>query len=182
MPLKKIAPAPGLVIALTISVLSSGWRARADSASRPPCESPEHRQFDFWLGDWKVSNADGTPAGSSSVTRELGGCVIHENYHGLGESAGFDGQSLSVFEENSRHWKQSWVDNGGQRMAVIEGSFGEGKMVLQGEGDSPKGHHKTRVSWSEIGGGGVRQLVEFSFDAGKSWKTIFDGRYSRTGK
>lgn len=28
------------------------------------CDSPEHRQFDFWLGDWDVitwtSNEDGT--------------------------------------------------------------------------------------------------------------------------
>jgi len=156
--------------------------ARAAPAASPACASPEHHQFDFWLGDWTVANADGAPAGASSVTRELDGCVIHEHWQGRGASQGYDGQSFNVFEKSSRTWKQSWVDNAGRGMALLQGKYGDEKMILQGEGDSPKGHHRTRITWSRIDSGKVRQLVEFSFDSGGSWNVVFDGRYSRIGK
>lgn len=169
------------VLSLVIVAAVMGLTAASASAAGA-CESPEHRQFDFWIGDWNVVNSEGAPAGSSSVTRELDGCVIHEHWQGLGKSKGFDGQSFNLFEESSRAWKQSWVDNAGRAMALLQGKFSDGKMVLEGEGDSPKGRHRTRITWSRLDSGDVRQLVEFSFDSGKSWLTVFDGRYSRVGK
>lgn len=33
--------------------------AFAQSASEPVCTDPIFRQFDFWLGQWNVSTADG---------------------------------------------------------------------------------------------------------------------------
>jgi hypothetical protein len=45
-----------------------------------PCSSPEHRQFDFWIGDWRVSKPDGTFVGMNRITREYGNCVVHEHY------------------------------------------------------------------------------------------------------
>jgi hypothetical protein len=52
-------------------------------ASTPPaaaaCAPPEHRQFDFWLGDWIVrGGADGQQVlGRNRFAREAGGCALH---------------------------------------------------------------------------------------------------------
>lgn len=151
----------------------------APAAAAPACAGPEHRQFDFWIGEWDVVTPEGKPAGVSSVTRELDGCVIHEHWQGAGAGAGFDGQSFNLYEESSKTWRQSWVDNTGQRLALLQGSFADGKMTLQGEKDTPKGHRWVRVTWSVLGPNEVRQTVEASVDAGKSWNLGFDGRYRR---
>jgi len=42
-------------------------------AAPSPCSSPEHRLFDFWLGDWRVTKPDGSVAGTNHITREYGG-------------------------------------------------------------------------------------------------------------
>ncbi|MEO8507887.1 MAG: hypothetical protein ABI593_09675, partial [Betaproteobacteria bacterium] len=47
-----------LLLCLSVLVLVPGRHAAAADApkapARPPCTAAEHRQFDFWLGDWKV--------------------------------------------------------------------------------------------------------------------------------
>ena len=30
-----------------------------------PCTAPEHRQFDFWIGEWPVKTPDGKVAGAN---------------------------------------------------------------------------------------------------------------------
>jgi hypothetical protein len=40
----------------------------------------EYRAFDFWIGEWNVRSATGKVAGTNSIKREIGGCVLHERY------------------------------------------------------------------------------------------------------
>ncbi len=44
---------PLLVVALTFAA------SPAHAQDPPTCDGPEHRQFDFWIGDWTVETADG---------------------------------------------------------------------------------------------------------------------------
>ena len=49
-----------------------------------PCEDAEFKQFDFWVGDWDVSSAaDGVHRGVSHISKEMGGCVVWENWTSL---------------------------------------------------------------------------------------------------
>jgi hypothetical protein len=48
-----------------------------------PCSDPAYRQFDFWLGEWEVRKPDGTLAGTNRISKEYGGCVLHERYSKL---------------------------------------------------------------------------------------------------
>src|SRR5436190_24339821 len=51
----------------------------AASPAPPRCDAPEYRQFDFWAGEWDVTSAaNGSAAGTNSVTRTLDGCVLQE--------------------------------------------------------------------------------------------------------
>ncbi|MBV8858050.1 MAG: alpha/beta hydrolase [Acidobacteria bacterium] len=61
--------------------------ARAERAQQPCMSAPEHRQFDFWVGEWDVRNARGRPVGTSRIERVEDGCVIMENWAG-GEADG----------------------------------------------------------------------------------------------
>src|SRR5262245_41018266 len=76
----------------------------------PPCSTPEHRQFDFWVGDWNVKDPQGAQAGTNLITREFDGCVIQEHWVG---SRGMRGSSFNIYSPATKTWHQSWVDSNG---------------------------------------------------------------------
>ncbi|MBL8345173.1 MAG: DUF1579 family protein [Rubrivivax sp.] len=144
----------------------------------PPCAAPEYRQFDFWLGEWDVSTADGKAAGRNHITRIAGGCALHENWVGRG---GFTGQSLNGWNARTRRWQQTWLDSSGGRLDLA-GGWRDGAMVLEGSEPHPKTPGavlRHRIAWTPGADGGVRQHWQTSEDDGKTWATAFDGRYVR---
>ncbi|WP_114953114.1 hypothetical protein [Sphingosinicella terrae] len=55
----------------------------------PACESPEHRQFDFWVGRWDVYPTGTDRLVAHSLIEKLyGGCAIRENWMPLGRTGG----------------------------------------------------------------------------------------------
>ena len=60
------------VLALTVGDVGAGVRSApaADARARSPARRPQHRQFDFWLGDWDVTKPDGKAAGHNRITRD----------------------------------------------------------------------------------------------------------------
>ena len=146
--------------------------------AHPPCATAEHRQFDFWLGDWEVHNAVGKRAGENRISRIHGDCAILEEWRGAGNVTG---TSLNTFDQGRGVWHQTWVDNGGNLLA-LEGGFADGTMTLQGRSVERAPVPKTtlqRVRWTPQPDGRVRQLWEMSGDDGKTWTVAFDGWYSR---
>jgi len=148
----------------------------AQDAGTSPCSSPEAAQFDFWVGEWKVT-ANDRLAGHNRITKILGGCVLLEEYRG--ERGGYEGKSFNYYDPTDGMWHQVWVDNGGLRLHLA-GRFAGGKMVLSGERRGKDGAPVTdRITWSANDDGTVRQHWETSGDSGASWKTAFDGRYEK---
>ena len=152
--------------------------ASAQNAAPPPapCSAPEHRQFDFWLGDWDVSNAAGKQVGRNTITSQHKGCVILENWTGNG---GVTGSSLNVYDAARKKWHQTWVDSSGG-LLELEGGFADGRMVLVTvPGPRAAVEPVNRITWQQLPDGRVRQLWESSTDGGATWKTAFDGYYSK---
>lgn len=142
----------------------------------PPCATPEHRQFDFWVGDWDVTLPDGTRAGENHIEPMLKGCVLRESWAG---ARGSHGTSYNIYDASRRRWHQTWVDDQGN-LLVLEGTFADGRMTLEGESADSAGHpQRQRITWTLTAPGRVRQLWESSSDAGVTWTTAFDGRYVR---
>jgi len=144
-----------------------------------PCASPEHRQFDFWLGDWVVHHPDGRLAGRNRIVSLFGGCVLHESWEG---TSGHRGTSFNIYDAARGVWHQTWVDSSGA-LLVLEGGLRAGAMVLEGSAASPVEPTLTvrhRITWTVIDGDPdrVRQHWETSGD-GVTWETAFDGRYVR---
>ena len=146
------------------------------AAPPPPCGTPQHRQFDFWIGEWDVRTPDGKRAGTNRITGILGGCGLQENWTGAG---GTTGTSLNTYDATRGLWHQTWIDSSGT-VLLLEGTFRDGRMVLGGVTRQARGATThDRITWEPLGGGDVRQLWEQSSDGGTSWTVVFDGRYTR---
>ncbi len=140
-----------------------------------PCTTPEHRAFDFWIGEWNVHTPKGKLAGTNRIDKEYGGCVLHERYD-TGRS--YRGESLNAYDAGRKLWHQTWVDSSGT-LLLLEGGLRDGSMVLAGETIGPLGKPvKQRITWTPNADGSVRQLWE-STDATGRWTVVFDGRYTR---
>lgn len=145
--------------------------AHAQSA----CTDPAYRQCDFWLGDWKVSNLDGTVVGQNSIEKTYGECVLHERYSTPG---GYAGESLNAYDPSRGLWQQTWVDNGGL-LLLMDGSLVDASMVMASSASEQGGSAKRpRITWTPNADGSVRQLWE-STDAAGACSVAFDGLYRR---
>ena len=166
------------IVALVLSTLTllSGAQEPGDATGSRSCKAPEHRQFDFWIGDWDVTNPAGKPAGHNRIESILGGCALRETWTGAG---GSHGTSYNAWDRQRRRWHQTWMDDDGLVLR-LEGALRDGKMVLEGETlDSSGSALLNRITWEETGPGAVRQLWEVSSDGRKTWRVVFDGRYRK---
>ncbi len=163
-----------LGLLLAVSALSFATEAPAPATSES-CAAPEHRQFDFWVGDWTVTQA-GKPAGINRIERILDGCALLESWSG---TSGYRGNSLNFYDAARKRWHQTWTDTSGTALA-LDGEFTAGRMVLAGTRFDPARQQTVhdRITWTPNADGTVRQLWEASAD-GKTWSVLFDGLYAR---
>jgi len=87
------------------------------TAAPASCDQPQHRQLDFWLGDWQVY--DGTTrqlVAYDRVEKSYEGCVVEERlsfltdmYRRPGVQARLAGLAINRFDGES--WLQMWADN-----------------------------------------------------------------------
>ena len=174
--LSPVASAAALALASLFAAPSSAQQPTAPAAKPPvACSAPENRQFDFWIGDWEVTTPDGKPAGTNLVTRELGGCVLHEHWKGKG---GMSGESFNAYRPATRTWHQTWVDDRGT-VLLLDGALEGGAMVLRGAERNVAGKPTLdRITWTPKGEE-VHQVWEQSTDGGGTWSTVFHGVYRR---
>lgn len=151
----------------------------AQQQPKPSCADPGYRQFDFWVGDWEVTDSAGKAVyGANRITLEEGKCLVHEQWTG---SRGGTGQSFNFRDHQTGRWTQVWVGNDGLVLDISGGLDGTA-MVLTGEGVTTAGQKVMhRASWTPMPDGRVRQFWQQSSDAGKSWTVVFDGWYRRKG-
>jgi hypothetical protein len=143
-----------------------------------PCQAPEYRQFDFWIGEWDVHDAQGQRIGANRIESIENGCGIQENWT---DRRGLTGRSINVFRPASKTWTQLWTSAWGG-VLLIEGRYENDRMVLSGDAIGHDGTiERQRTTWSRTGDG-VRQLTERSRDGGQTWTVAFDGRYVRAAK
>ncbi|MGH2454850.1 MAG: hypothetical protein ACRDHD_01120 [Candidatus Limnocylindria bacterium] len=150
-----------------------------DEPSGGTCTAPEHRQFDFWIGDWDVHDPEGTPVGRNRITALFEGCALREEWSG---ASGHRGTSLNAWSASRGSWHQTWVDSSGL-VLLLDGSLRDGAMILEGTAPSPDGSGagvRHRISWTVMDGNPdrVRQHWQVAAEDG-TWQTAFDGRYVR---
>lgn len=178
---------------LSVALAAAGSSASAQSAGSPapapaqpaptvkkPCALAESRQFDFWIGDWDVIGAAGKQAGTNLIRPILGGCVLQESWKGAGNNIG---ESFNIYDATRKVWHQSWVDNGGN-LLQMDGKFENGSMMMSDRNLPGKTEPNliNEVIWTPNSDGSVRQHWRMSKDGGKTWQTVFDGKYVRSSR
>jgi tetratricopeptide (TPR) repeat protein len=150
--------------------------ADADAARHPCKARPEAAQFDFWLGDWIVTDTRDRIIGENHVTRDLEGCVLRESWT---DGYGNRGTSVNFYDPATRLWHQVWTSDGGT-ITHYQGEFADGAMHFTaiGFGDADGKSHFRRMTFTPNGDGSVRQLIEDSED-GEVWAATFDGTYRK---
>lgn len=155
------------------------------------CAGPEYRAFDFWLGHWQVSLADGQLAGENRIEAAADGCSITERWRGARGSEGF---SVNFYDPGADRWRQIWVSAGS--IIEISGSLQAGSMVLEGEiryrqppeaADESAGPVRPfRGRWTPMPDGRVRQFFEELIrdnngeEGGEEkWQPWFEGFYAK---
>lgn len=107
------------------------------AAPATPCQDDaRHRQFDFWVGDWNVTAANGAGGSTNQIRSGLDGCLISESWTAAG---GIRGRSINAYDPDLRQWHQTWVSalpGGNLRMA---GGLVGDTMVLGGTRVTPAG-------------------------------------------
>ena len=92
------APCRSLCAALLLHGFAVMAQQPAPAAATPqPCSAPQHRQFDYWIGEWDVHDPSGKRVGENRITRIHNGCALLEEWRGNG---GVTGSSLNVFDRD----------------------------------------------------------------------------------
>ncbi|MCW8874067.1 MAG: hypothetical protein OQK01_15770 [Xanthomonadales bacterium] len=168
-------------LTLLMLLIPLALAAQEDAPAGPaagPCDAPEYRQFDFWIGDWNVTAGEQV-AGTNSIHTVHGGCALQENWQGAG-AGGISGSSFNIYDQATGKWHQTWVDASGT-LLQLDGGLVDGSMVLSGTRPAQNGGTALhRISWTPNADGSVRQLWEASQDEGGSWSVLFDGLYVKS--
>lgn len=149
------------------------------NAQSEPCNccTEKHAEFDFWIGEWTVTNPDGSAAGTNSIIKIQDNCILRENW--ISAKGNFTGTSHNFYNYKTKQWEQIWVDNQGQSLH-LKGHRTGNQMILQTdeETNSEGKLFYHRVTWTLNDDGSVRQY----------WETItntievtvaFDGLYQK---
>lgn len=154
-----------MISALSSRSASARFGAAAPQTAAAGCDAEEHRQFDFWVGDWVVYNPDGSTAGSNTISLALDGCALHESWK---SATGGTGHSYTFYDAARDAWHQTWIDSRGGTLYLDGAWTGEAMVLSDGS---------NRITWTPLEGGAVRQHWEVTADEGATWSTAFDGEY-----
>ena len=140
-----------------------------------PCCTEKHKAFDFWIGEWVVSNPKDAIVGYSSIVKIQGGCALQENWRS--DKTAFTGTSYNYYNQQEQRWEQLWIDNSGRQLKLYGNRKGN-QMVLSSEPyNRPDGkEYINRITWTANTDGTVRQLWEVLHEE-EVVQVAFDGYY-----
>lgn len=156
--------------ALSVAALISAPLGLAET-STIACQEPIYHQFDFLVGEWQVVSEDGTVVGDNSISRQLDGCLLEEDWRGV---SGERGRSLIFYDKYIKSWQQTWMDNRGSSLR-LEGGWRDGYMLLSGQKPNSTEFHE--ISWQLLPDGSIKQHWRMTTNQGKSWMNRFTGYY-----
>jgi hypothetical protein len=181
-------------MSLTIAILVTALQAAGPAPAPKPfdCSSPDHRQFDFWVGEWDVvpnpaTPLPGTPPAASQpasnvVIKAHKECVVIENWD---DRRGGTGQSFNIYDRVRKQWHQTWVDSNGG-LHEYWGELKDANMVFIGSVPLPpasrfQGRRTIRLTFTPIGSDKVRQFSE-SLNVDGTWSPNYDLIYTRRAR
>lgn len=161
-----------LLIGMSIMAFGSLYAQNTACA----CCTEKHREFDFWIGEWTVTDTSGREIGTNRIEKTQNDCVLQEHWKG---SSGSTGISMNFYNSQTGNWEQLWVDNQGTHLKLTGNREGDRMILSSGEFKHTDGKvYKNRITWTHNTDGSVRQLWEF-LGADGAVQGVFDGLYTK---
>jgi hypothetical protein len=141
------------------------------------------RDFDFWMGSWKVRNRrlrkrlagseDWDVFEATSVARPLLDGIGNEDEFRTDFGGGFIGMSFRFFDPRTKQWWIYWADTrrSGELDPPVIGSFDGDVGVFEGEDTFDGRPILVRFIWSGVTTPTPRWEQAFSEDDGETWET-----------
>ena len=154
-------------------------------AAQSPCSAEDASTLDFWVGEWDLTwpgGQAGTPEGetgrgTNTITKEHGGCVVHERFD---SEAGFTGESVSVYNARAGEWRQTWVDNQGGYLLFTGSPSDEAMELRTASVTTPQGQTAvSRMTWRNVTADALDWHWQRSTDGGATWTDVWVIRYTR---
>ena len=171
----------GALAALALAACATAPASAQQQPQQPPCSAPEFRQMDFWVGTWDVywqaTQGIAEGAGTNTITREYGNCVIQEAFDGGPTTGGLIGHSVSTYHAPLRQWRQTWVDNQGGYFALVGGQEGDDFILVSSRiaDNTPL----QRMVFTDITEDSLTWRWQATADAGVTWSDQWVIHYTR---
>jgi hypothetical protein len=158
------------------------------TTSPSPPNASGARDFDFYIGRWRIRNTRLVTRLANSTAWETfdaisharplpGGIGNYDDFVAEGWRPGFVGLSLRVFSPVSRKWSIYWLDNNtggldgkGHLTVPVVGTFKDGVGTFTCEDIFEGRPIIVRYVWSDITKDAARWEQAFSPDGGKTWE------------
>ena len=159
------------VIVLLFSFFNAG--AQSDCA----CCTDDHKQFDFWVGEWNVYDTAGNKVGENAIVKLEKGCIINEHWK---SARGGSGRSYNYFDPSDSTWNQLWIDSQGNNLK-LKGHAKTNEMILSSElvPGQKIDFYRNRITWTQHEDESVTQLWEILDKNDKVLSVAFKGIYKR---
>jgi hypothetical protein len=172
-----------LIAAGILGVVAPRQATPAPPATAPPCDTPQHHQFDFWVGDWQVFDAtNNTLVAFDRVEKQSEGCIVEQNlsfvtdlYRRPGVKYRLSGISVNRFDGEA--WLELWADNQWGAIALRGSPDENGSMVLRTI--IPSRNRDLKLVWEKQSDGSVRVLQYVSPAGSGKWEKYGDLIYRR---
>jgi hypothetical protein len=146
--------------------------------SAGPCDTPQHHQFDFWVGDWQVFEAKSNRlVGYDRVEKHSHGCIVQQNltmvtdlYRGPG--VGYRMSGIGVNRFDGEGWLELWADDTWGAIALRGTLDAHGSMVLTTL--TPSRNRDLRLVWEQQPDGSVRTLQYVAPAGSGKWELFGD--------
>jgi hypothetical protein len=149
------------------------------------------RDFDFWMGSWKVHNrylsrrlvgsTDWVEFEATSVARPLLDGLGNEDEFRTDHEGGFIGMSFRFFDPTTGKWSIYWADS--RRPGLLDppliGSFSGDVGIFEGTDTFESRPIDVRFTWSGVTTPSPRWEQAFSADGGETWELNWVMEFTR---
>jgi hypothetical protein len=172
------AAAAAVTLGMFGAAMSAQGAALEQSTAPSTCDTPQHHQFDFWVGDWQVFDAHTNQlVGFDRVEKHSEGCIIQQNltliadlYRRPGVKYRLAGISVNRFDGET--WLEMWADNQWGAIVLRGMPDANGSMVLISA--IPSRNRDVKLVWEKRPDGTVR-ILQYVAPAGSGkWEQYGD--------
>jgi len=172
------AAAAAVALGVFGAAMSAQGAALEQSTAPSTCDTPQHHQFDFWVGDWQVFDAHTNQlVGFDRVEKHSEGCIIQQNltlitdlYRRPGVKYRLAGISVNRFDGET--WLEMWADNQWGAIVLRGMPDANGSMVLISA--IPSRNRDVKLVWEKRPDGTVR-ILQYVAPAGSGkWEQYGD--------